>query len=449
MSETPTPGPSETSASRRPAGPNEQPARSGASGLTSLREGLLIAFDAMRANAIRSSLTILGVAVGVSVVVALAALITGIRSSVMEAFESGGPNNFVVMRFDFTAVRISDSGNNRPPWWNKPELVPSEAERLDRLPTVEAAMFTFGFSIDMDYEGHTVRNIQTNGYSAGWPNYTPGDFLVGRDFTPAEVDQNRAVVVISGELATELFGQRDPIGRRVRMLNRWRGTQEPFRVIGVFEPAENIFSGAFRHFAVVPYTAAKRRLRQNTSQAQIVVVPRDSVSFERAQDDVIAAMRGMRGLGPREENDFATIASAQILDLFNQLTTVFFLVMMALSSTGLLVGGVGVIGIMLISVTERTREIGIRKALGATRREILWQFLVEASAMTALGALVGMLMGWGLASGIAAWTPLPARIPIWAIFTALAMASFTGMLFGLLPALRASRMDPVEALRFE
>jgi len=429
--------------------PGGAPAPRGASGLTSLREGLLIAFDAMRANAIRSSLTILGVAVGVSVVLALAALTTGIRSSVMDAFESGGPNNFVVMRFDFTAVRISDGGNNRPPWWNKPELLPSEAERLDRLPTVEAAMFNFGFSVDMDFEGHTVRNIQTSGYSAGWPNYTPGDFVVGRDFTPAEVDQNRAVVVISAELATELFGDRDPIGRRVRMLNSWRGTQEPFRVIGVFTPEENIFSGAFRHFAVVPYTAAKRRLRKSTQQAQIVVVPKDSVSFERAQDDVIAAMRGMRGLGPREENDFATIASAQILDLFNQLTAVFLLVMMALSSTGLLVGGVGVIGIMLITVTERTREIGVRKALGATRREILWQFLAEASAMTALGAIVGMLMGWGLASAIAAWTPLPAKIPIWAIFTALGMASVTGMLFGLLPALRASRMNPVEALRFE
>ena len=239
------------------------------------------------------------------------------------------------------------------------------------------------------------------------------------------------------------------IGRRVRMLNRWRGTQEPFRAVGVFTPAENIFSGAFRHFVIVPHTAARRRLRQSPEMAQIVVVPADSVTFERAQDDVIAAMRGMRGLGPREENDFATIVSAQILDLFNQLTAVFFLVMMALSSTGVLVGGIGVIGIMLISVTERTREIGIRKAVGATGREILWQFLVEASAMTALGALVGMLMGWGLASAVTAWTPVPARIPVWVIFTALAMASLTGMLFGLLPALRASRMDPVEALRLE
>ena len=123
--------------------------------------------------------------------------------------------------------------------------------------------------------------------------------------------------------------------------------------------------------------------------------------------------------------------------------------MFALSSAGLLVGGVGVIGIMLISVTERTREIGIRKAVGATRREILWQFLVEASALTAMGAGVGMLMGWGLATGIAIWTPLPAKIPVWAVGTALGMASLTGMLFGLLPAIRASRLEPVAALSFE
>jgi len=157
----------------------------------------------------------------------------------------------------------------------------------------------------------------------------------------------------------------------------------------------------------------------------------------------------MRGLGPRDENNFALLSSAQIVDLFNQLTAVFFLVMLALSSAGLLVGGVGVIGIMLISVTERTREIGIRKAVGATRREILWQFLVEASVLTALGAVLGMLAGWGLAEAVAAWTPLPARIPVWAVGAAIAMAVLTGMLFGLFPAHRAARMDPVVALRYE
>lgn len=421
----------------------------GASGLVAISEGLSIAWDALWANRIRSGLTVLGVAVGVSVVVAIASLITGIRTSVMSAFESAGPNNFVVTRFDFTAVRISDDGNNRPPWWNKPKVEADEARRIGQLASIDEALYNFGFSADITYESESVRGIQGQGYSSGWVRYSPGDFLAGRDFTDAEVRQNRAVVVITGALAQDLFGERDPIGRRIRIGSVFRGSWEEFTVVGVFEPEANIFSAAVDQWMVVPWTAALRRLRQSDWQAQILVVPNDSVTIERAQDDVIAALRGMRGLGPREENNFALLASAQILELFDRLTSVFFLVMLALSSAGLLVGGVGVIGIMLISVTERTREIGIRKAVGATRREILWQFLVEASVLTALGAAVGMFLGWALATGVATWTPLPARIPVWAVGAALGMAVLTGMLFGLLPAYRASRLDPVVALRFE
>jgi putative ABC transport system permease protein len=380
--------------------------------------------------------------------VLIAALITGLRTSVMEGFEAAGPNNFMVTRFDFTAVQQS-TGDNRPPWWNKPEIEPLEAERLGQLETIESALFNFGFSVDIGFEDRQMENVQSQAYSSGWPAYQPGDFIAGRDFTPAEVDQNQAVVVISAALAEELFGQRDPIGKRVRVPNDFRGTQETFTVIGVIEPEENIFASAMQHFAVFPWTAAVRRLRQNDWQAQIYVVPRDSVSVERVQDDVIAAMRGMRGLGPGEENNFSLMASAQILDMFNQLTAIFFLVILLLASAGLLVGGVGVIGIMLISVTERTREIGVRKAVGATRREILWQFLVEASFLTVAGAVVGMLIGWALASAVATWTPLPAEIPLWSVATALTMAALTGMLFGLLPAYRASRLEPVTALRHE
>jgi putative ABC transport system permease protein len=168
-----------------------------------------------------------------------------------------------------------------------------------------------------------------------------------------------------------------------------------------------------------------------------------------AQDQVIAAMRGIRGLGPREENNFALIASAQIMELFNRFTSVIFLVMLALSSAGLLVGGVGVIGIMLISVTERTREIGIRKAVGATKREILWQFLFEAVTVTCIGAMIGMLIGAGGAYLVAALTPIPASVPFGAIVAALVMAAVAGVLFGMWPAWKAARMDPVEALRYE
>jgi putative ABC transport system permease protein len=224
---------------------------------------------------------------------------------------------------------------------------------------------------------------------------------------------------------------------------------EEFVVVGVFERADNIFSSLASQFAIFPYTAASRRLRESDWQSTILIVPKDSVSLADAQDQVISAMRGMRGLGPRDENNFALLASAQLVSLFDRLTSVFFLVILLLASAGMLVGGVGVIGIMLISVTERTREIGIRKAVGATRREILWQFLVEASVLTALGAAIGMLAGWGLSEGVASFTPLPARIPLWAVGAALGMAVLTGMLFGLLPAYRASRLEPVAALRFE
>lgn len=421
----------------------------GASGLSALTEGFLIAWEAIRANLLRSVLTVMGVAVGVSVVVAFGALMTGLRSSVLDAFEAAGPDNFVVTRFDFTAITINDDGA-RPPWWGKPVIEPGEARRIESLPSVSDALYDLTqFQVDIAYESEEMQNVIAQGSSAGWSAYQIGDFLVGRDFTPAEVEQNRAVVVLSSGLAEQLFGRQDPVGRRVRVSNVFRGTQEPFTVIGVYQPEENIFSAAFQNWAIFPWTASIRRLRQSKFQAQILVVPEVGVSADRAKDDVIAAMRGMRGLGPRDENDFAITSSQQIADIFNQLTGVFFLVILLLASAGLLVGGVGVIGIMLISVTERTREIGVRKAIGATRREILWQFLVEASLLTSAGAAAGLLIGWGMAEIVAAVSPVPAEIPTWAVIAALGMAAGTGMLFGLLPAYRAARLEPVVALRYE
>jgi len=417
--------------------------------LGTLGEGVRIALSAIRANVIRASLTILGVAIGVAVVVTMAALITGIRSSVLEAFESAGPENFIVTRFDMTNVRIVSDGSGRPPWWNKPKITPLEAERMARLPGVREAVVDFDMNLSISFGGDRVRGVQASGNSAGWPQYTIGDFVAGRNFIPQEVNQGRAVMVISGPLATELFGQLDPIGKRVRVSAGRGGTNELFTVVGVFDVGESVFSEAIQHFAVLPYTAALKRLKANDMFFQVLIIPQDSVPQIDAQDQVISLLRTMRGLGPTEENNFAVLRSAQLVDLFNQLTGVFFIVMLALSSVGLLVGGVGVVGIMLISVTERTREIGIRKAVGATRREILWQFLVEAGVLTLLGGASGMLIGALAAKGIESVTPIPASIPLWSVAVALSMAVFTGMLFGLLPAIRASRLEPVDALRYE
>ena len=309
-------------------------------GVEAFYDGLMIATDAIRANRVRSILTVLGVAVGVSVVVAIGALMTGLRSSVMEAFEAAGPNNFVVMRFDFTAITI-DRGNNRPPWWGRPEVKPEEAARIAALPSVSEALYDLGtFEVDMQFENEEMEDVFASGVDSGWPAFNAGDFTVGRDFTPAEVQQNRAVVVLSKPLAEQLFGQRDPMGRRIRVSNPQRGvSQIPFTVIGVYEPEENIFSTAFQTWAIFPWSAGLRRLRQSKFQAQVQVVPEDSVAVDRVMDDVTAVMRGLRGLGPRDENDFNLASSAQILDIFNQLTGVFFLVILLLASAGLLVGG--------------------------------------------------------------------------------------------------------------
>ena len=276
----------------------------GAGGLSALFEGLAIAWDAMNANRIRSLLTLLGVAVGVSVVVTIAALITGLRTEVMDAFEAQGPNNFTMTRIDFTAITIN-GGNNRPPWWGRPEIEPEEARRIEALPSVYAAVYDIGgFQVDIGFGSESLENVFAGGYAAGWQTYSPGEFVVGRNFTHAEVRQNRAVVVLSSGLAEQLFGQLDPIGRRVRVANPFRGTQESFSVIGIFEPPQNVFSTAFQNWAIFPWTAAIRRLRQNKFQAQIQVIPVETVSPRRVQDDVIATVRGMRGLRPRDENDF-------------------------------------------------------------------------------------------------------------------------------------------------
>ena len=416
--------------------------------LHTLDEGISIALDSIRANRIRSGLTILGVAIGVGVVVTMAALITGIRSSIVEGFESAGPDNFSVVRFDFTGIQFN-SGGSRPPWWNKPRVEPEEAERLAELPGVEAALYNFGFSTTMIVDDRRVRGINSQAYSAGWIQYAQGHFSAGRDYTPQEVRQSRPVVVISTDLAETLFGDRDPIGRRVRVSAGSRGVNEAFRVIGVFKADENIFSAAVKDFAIFPHTTAMKRIKASNWQAGIWIVPEEGAQQADVIDNVVGAMRGMRGLRPREEDNFAILRSDQLLDMFNQLTGVFFLVMLALSSVGLLVGGIGVVGIMMISVTERTREIGIRKAVGATRQEILWQFLVEAAVLTVLGGATGMALGAVLSEFVASKTPLPASIPLWAVATALAMAVVTGMLFGLVPAYRASRMDPVTALGHE
>jgi len=203
--------------------------------------------------------------------------------------------------------------------------------------------------------------------------------------------------------------------------------------------------------AIVPYETARRHLGLGRWGIDLIVKPHDGVSVEEATDDVIALLRTRRGLKPMQDNNFAIVTQDRLMAIYDELFGTIFLVMLALSGVGLMVGGVGVVAIMMISVTERTREIGVRKALGATRATILWQFLVEAVTLTAVGALVGLGAGILVANAVEMFAPVPIPVstPLSTIAVALGMSAFTGVLFGMLPAVRASRLDPVAALRHE
>jgi putative ABC transport system permease protein len=410
--------------------------------LQATREGIGIALDALRSNKIRAALTILGVVIGVATVVAMGALITGIRSSIVGELEQMGPQNFIVQRWDQTQMAFINDGSRRP-WEGKPAITLDEAEVIRSLPSIAAVTVAVNANADLRHGAQEVSGVMVLGRSADWIDYDRGDFLAGRNFLPSDEGRAGAVAVLSPELAESVFGPVDPVGRLFRLGN------EQFQVVGIYRQRANIFSESFQNWMIVPHTAALRRLNANPDEVSLLVVPQADATQEQAMDEVTAALRTARGLRPVEENNFALIAQQAFLDLFNRITGVVFLVMLVLSSIGLMVGGVGVVAIMMISVSERTREIGVRKALGATRREILWQFLVEAVTVTLIGATIGLILGGGGALLLGALTPIPASVPLWSVVAALAVATLCGIGFGMYPANRAARLDPVEALRYE
>jgi putative ABC transport system permease protein len=403
-------------------------------------EGITIAIESLRSNKIRAFLTILGVAIGVATVTGIASIMAGVEAGLSEEMESVGVTSFQVARFDQTEVRLS----HRPPWEGKPKLTMTEASLIHALPAVESLTpaVTAGRG-ELRYEGRGYTGVQFVGLGPEWTSYVFGDFAEGRPFLQTEYDRTATVAVISSDLAEEIFEHRSALGEMVRIGG------SPFTIVGVYRPKPNVFEGGKQMFAYIPATTAMKTLRVNDDWMEFWVVPSASVTQAQAMDDVTVALRTHRRLKPGEENNFALVRQEAFAELLGKITGAITLVMMVLASIGLLVGGVGVVGIMLISVTERTREIGVRKALGARRGEILWQFLVEASTVTVIGALVGLVLGGGGALLLGALTPVPASVPLWAVSLALLAAAFTGILFGLFPAWKASRLDPVEALRYE
>jgi len=411
--------------------------------LFTLLEGVSIALDSLRANKVRAALTILGIAVGVFVVVVISAAIHGINASVAKDFESTGPTTFFVTRFPIS-FEACDGTDDTCLWFRNPPVTIAELRTIERLPTVRTAGARLDMSRPVTYKDRSLHGTQVIGFTPNWTEIdNAGDLAPGRSYTETEGWNGSRVVVINDEMAKRLFGDSDPLDKQLVIAGH------SFRVIGVYHYKASFLSGGSRPRAVVPLETARRVLNAPMEDMGIAVVPLSHVARDEAIDDVTAALRGRRGLRPSTDNNFAIITQDMLFDTYNKIFGMFFLVMIVLSAIGLLVGGVGVVAIMMISVTERTREIGVRKALGATRAAILWQFLVEAVTLTGIGAVIGLIVGSLVSVAIRAVTPIEAAVPPLAIVAALGASAVTGVLFGMLPAVRASRLDPVAALRYE
>jgi putative ABC transport system permease protein len=410
--------------------------------IRNLGEGVAIAADSIRANKLRSALTILGVVIGVTTVMTIASMVQGIRTQIFNAIETAGPTAFYVVRF-FSQTPLNP---DRLPYEVRirPLVQTSDAAAIARVPEIDYSGMWVQLFQRMEYQGERTGILTVFGADSRYMEIQGGTLVRGRFFTRAEL-AGTDVVVLEAEVGERLFGQIDPMDRMLRIGGK------SLRVIGIYKKPENIFEPPGQEVGgVIPFETARQNFHYDETNSLVIAVkPKTGVSVAEAQDLVTVALRRARNLRPGMPNTFDMISQDQILEVVGNFTSYFFIAMVALSSVALLVGGIGVMAIMMVSVTDRTKEIGLRKALGATRREILWQFLVEAATLTLVGGLLGIVLGLGAGELLKQALRLQSGVPLWSAGLACAVSIAIGLVFGLYPANRAARMDPVEALRHE
>jgi putative ABC transport system permease protein len=408
-----------------------------------VRNNVAIAIDTLRANKLRSGLTILGVVIGVSTVMMMAAIVQGIKEQIVRTIEIAGPTTFYVMKANSNTPVNPD----RLPAWIRirPDLKEAEARRIQELPEISYAAI-WGQAVGrLEYKGQRTQALAINGADDRFVEVQGGDLVQGRWFTKPELVAGAAVAVLEETAARKIFGAESILDKQVQIGGK------PAMVIGVYQKASNIFEPPGQGTgAIVPYEWLDHQFKVDKTNAVFIPVkPRKGVTAADAQEAVTIALREMRSLRPADKNNFDMITQDQILDTFNKITGVFFLVMIVLSSVGLMVGGIGVMAIMMVSVTNRTREIGVRKAVGATQREILLQFLVEAATLTGIGGIIGIIVGLTLGRLVTMFMNIDAGVPVLLTVIAVTVSVGIGIVFGMIPARRAAKLDPIEALRYE
>jgi putative ABC transport system permease protein len=405
-----------------------------------LRENLGIALDALRVSKMRSALTILGVVIGVATVMTMATIVQGVRDQILNTIQVAGPTTFYV-------IKTTPVNPDALPKWIRvrPDLNADEAARIAQLPQIEYAGIWAQIQLRLEFQGARTQSLAGFGADDRYQEIQGGELVAGRWFTKAELRNGAPVVVIQEAQAQRLFGRIDPIGKTIQAGGR------PVQVVGLLQPPANIFAPPGQEVgAVMPYQFVLHGYHIDKTNALFICIkPKPGVSVADAMDAVTIEMRSIRKLRPADRNNFDLMSQDQILDTFMSITDIFFLVMLVLASVALMVGGIGVMAIMMVSVTARTREIGVRKALGATRRDILLQFLIEAATLTGIGGLLGIVAGLAAGRGVTSLMNIEAATPVGLTLLAVAVSVAIGLVFGVIPARRAAKMDPVEALRYE
>ena len=422
------------------------------------RDIVPLAFDAIRANTLRSALTILGVVIGVTAIVGMTALIRGFDQSLRESIRALGPNTIFVAKFSGVSLA---AGNDFTELLRRPNLTVDDATAIEKLsPAAGIVDIWLGAGgpptqTRVVYRGERTKLMAVLGATENFASVNFLELHEGRFFTEGEVSRRRNVVVLGQTPYQALFGELalDPIGKPVRI-----GAVE-YTVVGVVgkRPSAGGFDLGQDDFVVIPETTYRKQFgiqifgRGNVrlQSVLIAVAPRSDTGRSALLAQVEEIMRIRHGLTLDEPNDFDLVTQDAALDVWEQVSQATFLALVAISSIALMVGGIGVMAIMTISVTERTREIGLRKALGARRKDVLLQFLAEAVALTSLGGVLGIVLGSTLGVTISLATGFPVSLPWWSFAIGLGFSAAVGIFFGMVPAVRAARLDPIEALRHE
>lgn len=408
----------------------------------SFRTNLMLALDTIRAHKLRSLLTMLGVIIGTGTIIGVGSILTGFDGAVTNVFKSFGPNAIIVSRTP--AFRTSD-------------LTPEQRARKD-LAYENAVAIREGCGtcervsavvqppsrlvIITKYKGNAVYQTDLSGTEQSYERTGQIDISQGRFFTELEDRHRTNVAVIGADIQKALFGEENPIGKIIKV------DGQPVEVIGAMNrPSATLFDSSDNR-VFVPFFLLKK-IYPNTRNLYISVTANNGM-LPQALDQIRTILRIQRHVSPKKPDNFEMTTADQMIGQFRQITAMTFLVMIVLSSIGLLVGGIGVMNIMLVSVTERTREIGTRKAIGARRMDIIFQFLFEASVLTGLGGLAGLVLGWLLATvSKLIFSSLPITVPAWAAIAGIVVSVGVGLFFGIWPASKAAKLDPVQALRYE